>query len=159
MSIYIPEDRRHINKNRNEHYIDNKPKINFSPTMSIFITEDRRHTCIKLGIDIIKISSDNIGNTYVLSFVICLLHPIDWSQYYLCPSNLSSYIISLSIGFYLHFKLWIYPVIYSPKYLSSSPLLCGPNHLSRLKSDSSRFLLMFVVVLALHLPKERFVSL
>ena len=95
MSIYIPEDRRHINKNRHEHYISNKPKINFSPTMSIFITEDRRHTCIKLGIDIIKISSDNIGYKYVLSLVICLLQPIDWSEYYLCPSNLSSYIISL----------------------------------------------------------------
>ena len=133
--------------------------------MSIFITEDRRHTCIKLGIDIIKISSDNIGDKYVLSFVICLLQPIDWSEYYLCPSNLSSYIISLSLSlslsicYYLHFKLWLYPFIYSPKYLSSSPLLCGPNHLSRLKSDASRFLLMFVVVLDLHLPKERFVSL
>ena len=96
MSIYIREDRRHINKNRQEHYIGNKRKNNFSPTMSIFITEDRRHTCIKLGIDIIKISSDNIGNKYVLSFVICLLQPIDWSEYYLCPSNLSSYKISLS---------------------------------------------------------------
>ena len=107
--------------------------------MSIFITEDRRHTCIKLGLDIIKISSDNIGNKYVLRFVICLLQPINCSEYYLCPSNLSSYIIYLSICYYLHFKLWIYPFIYSSKYLSSSPLLCGPNHLSRLKSDSSRF--------------------
>ena len=96
MSFFIPEDRRHINKNRHEHYIGNKQNNNFSLTMSIFITEDRRHTCIKLGIDIIKISSDNIGDKYVLSFVICLLQPIDWSEYYLCPSNLSSYIISLS---------------------------------------------------------------
>ena len=63
--------------------------------MSVCIMEDRRHTCIKLGIDIIKILSDNIGNNYVLSFVICPLQPIDWSEYYLCPSNLSSYIISL----------------------------------------------------------------
>ena len=97
MSFFIPEDRRHINKNRHEHYIGNKQNNNFSLTMSIFITEDRRHTCIKLGIDIIKISSDNIGDKYVLSFVICLLQPIDWSEYYLCPSNLSSYIISLSL--------------------------------------------------------------
>ena len=117
--------------------------------MSISMTEDCRHTYIKLGVDVIKISSDNIGNNYVLSFVICPLQPIDWSEYYLCPSILSSYIISLSICYYLHFKLWIYPSIYLPKYLSSSPLLCGTNHLSCLKSDSSRFLLMSVVVLAL----------
>ena len=68
-------------------------KTTFSPTMSIFITEDRRHTCIKLDIDVIKISSDNRGNNYVLSFVIFPLQPIDWSKYYLCPSNLSSYIV------------------------------------------------------------------
>ena len=90
MSIYIPEDRRHKNKNRHEHYIGNKQNNNFSPTMSISITEDRRHTCIKLGIDIIKISSDNNN---VLSFVICLLQPIEWSEYYVCPSNLSLHLL------------------------------------------------------------------
>ena len=155
MYIYIPEYHRHKNKNRHEHYIGNKQDNNFSPPMSLSITEDRWHTCIKLGIDIIKILSDNIGNNYVLSFVICPLQPTDWSEYYLCPSNLTSFIISLSICYYLHFKLWIYPSIYLPVYLSPPPLLCRPNHLSRLKADSSRFLLMFVVVLALHLPKDR----
>ena len=97
MSIYIPEDRRHKNKNSHEHYIGNKQNNNFSPTMSISIMEDRLHTCIKLGIDIIKISSNSIGNNYVLSFVIYPLQPINWSEYYLCPSNLSSHIIYLSI--------------------------------------------------------------
>ena len=44
--------------------------------MSIFITKDHPHTCINLGIDIIKIPLDNIGNNYVLRFVICLLQPL-----------------------------------------------------------------------------------